>query len=135
MDVIGRLPAGRLNRRARSSPTPPQGKRCASGTTRRRASANTVQTRKLAEQRWRNGSRLVLSRKLTLACSDVYGLRYSVSCAGVWALILAAGKRWADQEDWDRLRATCAGWWMGWTSATIARVAYPPSKQLDAVAE
>jgi hypothetical protein len=60
---------------------------------------------------------------------------YSVSCAGVWALILAAGKRWSDAEDWDRLRVTCAGWWMGWTSATIARVAYPAPKQLDPAAE
>ena len=61
--------------------------------------------------------------------------RYSVSCAGVWALILAAGKRWSEPGDWDRLRTTCAGWWMGWTSATIARVAYPPPKQLDPAAE
>lgn len=60
---------------------------------------------------------------------------YGVSCAGVWALILAAGKRWADPEDWLRLRATCAGWWMGWTSATIARAVYPPSRQLDPRAE
>jgi len=58
-----------------------------------------------------------------------------VGCATVWALILAAGKRWSDQEDWDRLRTTCAGWWMGWTSATIARVAYPPPKPLDPAAE
>lgn len=60
---------------------------------------------------------------------------YSVSCAGVWALILVAGKRWSDPQDWDRLRATCGGWWMGWTSATIARVVYPPAKQLDPAAE
>jgi hypothetical protein len=60
---------------------------------------------------------------------------YSVSCAGVWALILAAGKHWGDPEDWDSLRVTCAGWWMGWTSATIARLGYPPPKQLDPVAE
>ena len=60
---------------------------------------------------------------------------YSVSCAGVWVLILAAGKRRADPRDWDRLSVTCAGWWMGWTSATIARVAYPPPKPLDPAAE
>jgi hypothetical protein len=58
-----------------------------------------------------------------------------VSCAAVWALILAAGKRWSDPEDWERLRMTCGGWWMGWTSASIARVAFPPAKQLDAAAE
>ena len=60
---------------------------------------------------------------------------YSVSCAGVWALILAAGKRWAEPDDWANLRASCGGWWMGWASATIARLAYPPPKQLDPVAE
>jgi hypothetical protein len=56
--------------------------------------------------------------------------RYSVGCAGVWALILAAGARRLDPEEWDRLRLTCGGWWMGWTSATIARVVYPPPKLL-----
>ena len=60
---------------------------------------------------------------------------YSVSCAGVWVLILAAGKRWADPRDWDRLSVTCAGWWMGWASATIARVAYPALTKLDPDAE
>ncbi|MBV8998932.1 MAG: hypothetical protein JO304_07725 [Solirubrobacterales bacterium] len=24
----------------------------------------------------------------------------------------------------------CSGWWIGWTSATIARIAYPPPKPL-----
>ena len=58
-----------------------------------------------------------------------------MGCAGVWALILASGRRWADPEDWDRLRTTCAGWWMGWTSATIARAGYPPPKPLDPATE
>jgi hypothetical protein len=62
-------------------------------------------------------------------------VRYSVGCAGVWALILAAGARTLDPEEWDRLRLTCAGWWMGWTSATIARVVYPPPKSLAPEAE
>ena len=60
---------------------------------------------------------------------------YSVSCAGVWALLLAAGERRLGREDRDRLRLTCAGWWMGWTSATIARVTYPPPRKLDPAAE
>ena len=58
-----------------------------------------------------------------------------MSCAGVWALILAAGKRWAEPDDWANLRASCGGWWMGWASATIARVAYPALTKLDPDAE
>jgi hypothetical protein len=53
---------------------------------------------------------------------------YSVGCAVVWAGILGAlaagGKK-------DRLRTILpvfGGWWMGWTSATIARYGYPPPK-------
>ncbi len=53
---------------------------------------------------------------------------YSVGCAIVWAVILAgldaSGKK-------DRLRIILpvfGGWWIGWTSATIARYVYPPPK-------
>ena len=53
---------------------------------------------------------------------------YSVGCAIVWVVILASlvasGRK-------DRLRAILpvfGGWWMGWTSATIARYGYPPPK-------
>lgn len=53
---------------------------------------------------------------------------YSVGCAIVWAIILlgliVAGKS-------DKLRTVlpvCGGWWIGWTSATIARYGYPPPK-------
>lgn len=53
---------------------------------------------------------------------------YSFGCAIVWTGILAglaaAGRK-------DELRAVlpvCGGWWMGWTSATIARYVYPPPK-------
>jgi hypothetical protein len=67
---------------------------------------------------------------LVLVSETTYA-KYSVSCVGVWLLILAAGKRWSDPEDWDRLRLTCAGWWMGWLSATIARASFPPPKKLD----
>lgn len=61
--------------------------------------------------------------------------QYSVGCACVWGVILAAGERRLDPEARDRLRLTCAAWWVGWTSATIARAAYPPPKKLDPVAE
>ena len=30
----------------------------------------------------------------------------------------------------DTLRLSSSGWWLGWTSATIARIGYPPPKQL-----
>lgn len=60
--------------------------------------------------------------------------QYSAGCAAVWALILAAGERRLDPVSRDRLRLTCAGWWMGWTSATIARAVYPPPTKLDPAA-
>jgi hypothetical protein len=60
---------------------------------------------------------------------------YSVGCAGVWAAILAVGRRRLDPETWSALRLGCGGWWMGWTSATIARIGYPPPKGLTARGE
>jgi hypothetical protein len=56
---------------------------------------------------------------------------YSVGSAIVWALILLAGSRRLDSEAWKTLRLACAGWWSGWTSATIARASYPPPKTLS----
>ncbi len=60
---------------------------------------------------------------------------YSVGCAGVWAAILAIGQRRLDPETRSMLRLVCGGWWMGWTSATIARIGYPPPKGLTPRAE
>ena len=60
---------------------------------------------------------------------------YSVGCAVVWAVILVVARRRLDPEAWTTLRRVCAGWWSGWTSATIARVGYPPPKQLGPEAE
>jgi hypothetical protein len=54
---------------------------------------------------------------------------YSIGCAVVWAVILVATDRCADAQTRDKVRTTCGGWWMGWTSATIARVVYPPPKK------
>lgn len=51
---------------------------------------------------------------------------YSVGCGVVWAVImgvLAAGR---DKEGLRRVLPVFGGWWMGWTSATIARWVYPP---------
>ena len=60
---------------------------------------------------------------------------YSIGCAGVWGVILLLGRRRLDPERWNTLRLVCSGWWMGWTSATIARIAYPPAKQLTPAGE
>ncbi|MBV9416450.1 MAG: hypothetical protein JO363_15820 [Solirubrobacterales bacterium] len=60
---------------------------------------------------------------------------YSIGCAGVWGVILLLGRRRLDSATWNTLRLVCSGWWLGWTSATIARVSYPPAKQLTPAGE
>jgi hypothetical protein len=59
---------------------------------------------------------------------------YSIGCAGVWGIILLARRR-VDSETANTLRLVCGGWWMGWTSATIARIGFPPPKPLTPAAE
>lgn len=56
---------------------------------------------------------------------------YSVGCAAVWGVILLIGRRRLDSQTWNTLRLVCGGWWVGWTSATIARIGYPPPKPLS----
>ena len=53
---------------------------------------------------------------------------YSVACAVVWALILAAV--WTQTGDSTRHTFTVffGGWAIGWLSASIGRVVYPPPK-------
>jgi hypothetical protein len=53
---------------------------------------------------------------------------YSVGCAMVWAVILAAFAGTGKREKLRAVLPVCAGWWIGWTSATIARYVYPPPK-------
>jgi hypothetical protein len=60
---------------------------------------------------------------------------YSIGCAGVWGIILLLGRRRLDSQTWNTLRLVCGGWWTGWTSATIARIGYPPPKPLTPVGE
>jgi hypothetical protein len=55
---------------------------------------------------------------------------YSIGCAGVWGVILLIGRRRLDTQRWNTLRLGCGAWWMGWTSATIARIGYPAPKPL-----
>ena len=60
---------------------------------------------------------------------------YSIGCAGVWGAILLLARRRLDSQTRNTLRLVCGGWWMGWTSATIARVGFPPPKPLTPAAE
>ena len=53
---------------------------------------------------------------------------YSVGCAVVWTIILGVLAATANKETLRKVGLGCAGWWMGWTSATIARWGYPPPK-------
>jgi hypothetical protein len=53
----------------------------------------------------------------------------------VWGVILVLGRRRLDFQRWDTLRLVCSGWWMGWTSATIARIGHPPPKLLTPAGE
>jgi hypothetical protein len=45
-------------------------------------------------------------------------------------VILAVAQRRLDPPTRNTLWLACGGWWSGWTSATIARVGYPPPKPL-----
>ena len=55
---------------------------------------------------------------------------YSIGCAAVWGVILVVAQRRLDSQTRHMLRLVCTGWWSGWTSATIARVSFPPPKRL-----
>jgi hypothetical protein len=55
---------------------------------------------------------------------------YGIGCAAVWAVILIGAERQTDSQTRKTIRLTCAGWWLGWTSASIARVVYPPPTKL-----
>ena len=60
---------------------------------------------------------------------------YSIGCAGVWGIILLLAQRRLDAQTQNKLQLVCGAWWIGWTSATIARTLYPPPKQLPPPAE
>lgn len=54
---------------------------------------------------------------------------YSIGCAIVWAVILAAVSLAADDGTRYKITLVFAGWVIGWLSATIARAVYPPPKR------
>lgn len=60
---------------------------------------------------------------------------YSIGCAGVWGIILVVARRRLDAHNRETLRLVCGAWWMGWTSATIARIGFPPAKPLTPAGE
>jgi hypothetical protein len=53
---------------------------------------------------------------------------YSIGCALVWAVILAAVAVGATTAKLHVFLLLFAGWVIGWISATIARFVYPPPK-------
>ncbi len=55
---------------------------------------------------------------------------YSLGCAVVWTGLLVTARRVLDTKNWEMLRLAAGGWWAGWLSATIARVGYPPPREL-----
>ena len=52
---------------------------------------------------------------------------YSIGCAVVWAVILSVVAV-VYPNRLHTFHLIGAGWWFGWTSATIARSVYPPPK-------
>jgi hypothetical protein len=53
---------------------------------------------------------------------------YGVGCAVAWGAILGSLARSEDKEQLRKVLPVFAGWWLGWTSATIGRYWYPPPK-------
>jgi hypothetical protein len=53
---------------------------------------------------------------------------YSISCAVIWGVILAAVWCHAGHTAWHTFAVFFGGWAIGWLSASIARVVYPPPK-------
>jgi hypothetical protein len=58
-------------------------------------------------------------------------MAYSIGCAIVWAVVLAVV--WAQTGEATRhtFALIFGGWVIGWLSATIARVVYPPPKKWE----
>jgi hypothetical protein len=55
-------------------------------------------------------------------------LGYSIACAIVWAVILATVSTQAGDATRHTFTVFFGGWAIGWLSASIARVVYPPPK-------
>jgi hypothetical protein len=53
---------------------------------------------------------------------------YSIGCAAVWVVILIVVQIVADSHKQSNFRLVFLGWVVGWVSASIARIVYPPPK-------
>jgi flagellar biosynthesis protein FliR len=54
---------------------------------------------------------------------------YAIGCAIAWAIVWAIWAATNPKNAIDKLLLFFLGWLVGWTSATIARVVYPPPKK------
>jgi hypothetical protein len=54
---------------------------------------------------------------------------YSIGCAIAWAIVWAVVAATHGRDATGKLLLVFLGWCVGWTSATIARVVYPPPKK------
>jgi hypothetical protein len=54
---------------------------------------------------------------------------YSIACAIVWAVILGVVRACTGNATRHTFAVFFGGWAIGWLSATIARVVYPPPKR------
>lgn len=55
--------------------------------------------------------------------------RYSIACFIVWGVLLAICAATAKTDTFHTVLTVFGGWVIGWTSASIARVVYPPPKR------
>ncbi len=102
----------------------------------RRLSATQFGTSVMGLRVLRTGiAKALLIVTCTLSCDDPQVRNrpgsytaYSVGCAVVWAVILAALAATGKREKLRAVLPVCGGLWIGWTSATIARYVYPPPK-------
>ncbi len=53
----------------------------------------------------------------------------------MWGAILLLAQRRLDSQTRNTLRLVCGGWWIGLTSATIARAGFPPPKPVTLAGE
>jgi hypothetical protein len=65
--------------------------------------------------------------RLLRKCSRTY-IGYSIACGVVWAVILSMVFTHAGDTTRHTFAVFAGGWAIGWLSASIARVVYPPPK-------
>jgi hypothetical protein len=53
---------------------------------------------------------------------------YSMGCAIVWAIILVGVTFESSKDTAHTIYLVCLGWVIGWLSASIARLVYPPTQ-------